>query len=251
MQHGAIPCGIRDRPADEQLDRPATPDTPFTGTKGRRDIMDTRHNDPRANLLQGAVSRRVALRGIGGAGIAAAVGLAIAGRTGSMLGAQQARADQGTDPAAVIDAYVAAANAHDLERILALYADDAVHIFLPTPDGSAGVCLGKEQFRLWYEQSIKDGDRIEVADGTLKTDEDRATFAVRIASGPWKELGLETLEANAEAVVVDGRITTHVVMLTPESVRKLLIARGTIPAPPAERGHIHSGGGGGNMANRR
>lgn len=46
---------------------------------------------------------------------------------------------------------------------------------------------------------------------------------------PW----LETLEATEEAVIAGGRITSHVVMLTPDSVRQLLVARGTIPGAPA------------------
>ena len=95
------------------------------------------------------------------------------------------------DPAAVIDAYIAAVNAGDLEAILDLYADDAVHIFLPTPDGSAGVCLGKEQFRMWYEQSLANGDRVELEDGTLAVDGNQATFVTRISSEPWRKLGLE------------------------------------------------------------
>ncbi len=135
-----------------------------------------------------------------------------------------------SDPAAVIAAYVAAVNARDLEGILALYTDDAVHVALPTPDGSAGVCLGKEQFRMFYEQGVANGEQIAVVDGTLAVADDRVSFLSRLASDPWRELGVDTLEATTEAVVVDGQITTHVVMLTPASVRELLAALGTIPA---------------------
>jgi hypothetical protein len=49
----------------------------------------------------------------------------------------------------------------------------------------------------------------------------------RISSEPWRTMGLESLEAKADLVVIDGRIMTHVVTLTPESVRKLQAARGT------------------------
>ena len=158
-------------------------------------------------------------------------------------GAGPARAAQSDDPAAVVEAYVAAVNAGNLAAILGLYADDAVHIALPTPDGSAGVCLGKEQFGMWYKQSVADKDRVEVVDGTLAVDGDRVTFVARLASDPWRELGIEALEANTEAVVVDGRIASHVVMLTPESVRELLTARGAIPAPPTGSAHLaHTAG---------
>jgi ketosteroid isomerase-like protein len=137
------------------------------------------------------------------------------------------RAAPSDDPAAVIDSYITAVNAGDLEEILALYDDDAVHIFLPTPDGSAGVCLGKEQFTMWYEQSLANRDRVELKDGSLAVDGNQATFLTQITSDPWSKLGLEALEAKADLVVIDGRIMTHVVTLTPESVRSLQTARGT------------------------
>jgi hypothetical protein len=192
--------------------------------------MNTTH-DLRAVSQCGTVSRRAALKGLGGGGLAAALAFRAPIRAGASSEDQIANAlfgpISGDDPAAAIEAYVAAANAGELEDILALYADDAVHIFLPTPDRSAGVCLGKAQFRMWYEQSLANGDRVEVEDGSLAVDGNQATFLAHIASDPWRELGLEALEAHADVVVVDGRIMTHVVMLTPESVRKLQAARGT------------------------
>ena len=61
----------------------------------------------------------------------------------------------------------------------------------------------------------------------LAVDGNQATYVAHITSEPWTKLGLETLEATAEFVVIDGRIMTHVVLLTPESVRTLQAARGT------------------------
>jgi ketosteroid isomerase-like protein len=195
--------------------------------------METQHHTQPTTT--GTLSRRTALRGLGGAGIATALGLAAAGRATLLVGRSgHAGAAPAADPAAVIASYAAAANAHDLDRILAHYADDAIHVFLPTADGSAGICRGKNDFRIWYEQSIVNQDRIEVVDGTLKVDGDRAAFALRMTSGPWTKLGLDALEADAEAVVVDGLIRTHMVMLTPASLRQLLAASGIAPALPAD-----------------
>jgi ketosteroid isomerase-like protein len=178
-----------------------------------------------------AVSRRAALRGLGGAGLATALVVGITGRVGAHTDHSISNARFGAitsdDPTAVIEAYLAAANAGDLEAILDLYADEAVHIFLPTPDGSAGVCLGKEQFRMWYEQSLANGDRVELEDGTLAVDGNQATFLIQISSDPWRKLGVEALEAKTDLVVIDGRIVTHLVTLTLESVRTLQAARGS------------------------
>ena len=180
----------------------------------------------------GAVSRRLALRGLGGAGLAAALAIGLPDRVAAddMHPAAAARlAPADDDQAALIEAYVAAVNSGDLEAILALYADDAFHIALPSPDGSAGVCVGKDQFRMWYEQSLANGDRIEVDDGALAVDGNQAIFVARLSSEPWSKLGVDALEATSEIVVIDGRIMTHVVVLTPESVRRLRAAGGSTP----------------------
>jgi ketosteroid isomerase-like protein len=180
----------------------------------------------------GAISRRLALRGLGGAGLAAALAIGFPGRVAAdhMHSAAAAPlAPAGDDPAALIEAYMAAVNSGDLEAILALHDDDAVHIFLPTPDGSAGVCRGKGEFRMWYEQSVANGDRVEVEEGSLAVEGNQAAFVARVASDPWRKLGLETLRAQTSIVLVDGRIMTHIATLTPESVRRLLAAGGTTP----------------------
>jgi hypothetical protein len=178
-----------------------------------------------------SVSRRTALRGLGGAGVATALAVGLPGRISAHTSHPSATTLFGSiasdDPAAVIEAYLAAVNAGDLDAILALYADDAIHIFLPTPDGSAGVCYGKEQFTMWYEQSLANQDRVELEDGSLAVAGNQATYLTQIRSEPWRTLGLEALEAKADLVVIDGRIMTHVVTLTPESVRQLQAARGT------------------------
>jgi hypothetical protein len=195
--------------------------------------MNAINGDLRTAMVGSAVSRRAALRCLGGAGAAAVLAFGLPVRIGASPDPWIARALAGVassdDPAAVIEAYVAAVNAGDLKAILELYADDAVHIFLPTPDGSAGVCLGKAQFTMWYEQSVANGDRVELEDGSLAVAGNQATFLTQISSEPWRTLGLESLEAKADLVVIDGRIVTHLVTLTPESVRQLQAALGSTP----------------------
>jgi ketosteroid isomerase-like protein len=192
--------------------------------------MDTNMSERRT---ADPISRRATLRGLTGAGLAA---LLAAGRARSACADSGSLVAQGLmvqaashDPRAVIDRYVAAVNAGDLEEILTLYADDAVHVFLPSADGSAGVCLGKAQFRMWYEQSVANGDRIAVEEGTLAVDGGRASFVTRMTSDPWLELGVSALKADAEMVIEDGLIATHMVLLTPASLRQLLAANGMIP----------------------
>ena len=181
--------------------------------------------------LTNSVSRRTALRGLGGASLATALAVGTAGRISAHSDHQMTTvrfaATSGDDPAALIEAYIAAANGGDLEEILALYADDAFHIHLPSADGSPGVCVGKDQFRMWYEQSLAHKERVALAEETVAVDGNQASFRVSISSEPWSKLGLEALEAQSEMVVIDGRIATHVVLLTPDSVRQLQANRDT------------------------
>jgi hypothetical protein len=180
------------------------------------------------HAITNGVSRRTALRGLGGAGIATALAVTasrVSAHTGHTTTTTRFAASSDADPAAVIEAYIAAANSGDLEDILALYADDAFHIHLPSADGSPGVCVGKDQFRMWYEMSLAHDERVALKEGTLAVDGNQASFVVRLTSEPWSKLGLEALEAQSEMVVIDGRIATHVVLMTPESVRQLQAAR--------------------------
>ena len=192
--------------------------------------MNPKTGDLRTPVRTNCVSRRAALRGLGGGSLAAAFAFGAPIRTGASSEDRIAKALFGAvsndDPAAVIAAYLAAVNAGDLEGILDLYADDAVHIFLPTADGSAGVCHGKAQFTMWYEQSLANSDRVELADGSLAVAGNQGSFVTQISSEPWRKLGLGALEAQADLVVIAGRIMTHVVTLTPESVRQLHSAGG-------------------------
>lgn len=202
--------------------------------------LATRHTDLFASppTASRPLTRRTALRGIGAAGLAAA-GVALAGRLGP---AAFATHDPNADPAAVIDAYAVAVNAGNLDAILSCYTDDAIHAALPTPDGSAGVCHGKGQFRMFYEQAIANGDEIELVPESLTVDGERVAFRVRTTSEPWTALGLGALEADSEAIMADGCILTHVVMLTAGAVRQLLVAQG-IAADAGEHEHANPAGG--------
>ncbi|HAV77687.1 MAG TPA: hypothetical protein DCX53_10080, partial [Anaerolineae bacterium] len=61
-----------------------------------------------------------------------------------------------TDPAAVMDAYTAAINAHDVEAALLLVADDAVY------DRPSGQFTGKEEVRTFIEGLIAQDVHVEL-----------------------------------------------------------------------------------------
>ncbi len=69
---------------------------------------------------------------------------------------------QPTDPVAVLEASDVAYNAHDLEAISALFADDAVRQLIPPPSPEAsGIWRGKEEIRAQWQREFALNARVE------------------------------------------------------------------------------------------
>ncbi len=192
--------------------------------------MEAIKGDLRTKRFVSAVSRRTALRGLGGASLAA-LAIAVPGRVGASDGDRIANAlfapVSRDDPAAVIKDYVAAVNAGDLDGILALYADDAVHIFLPTADARPGSVWARTSSACGTSRAWPTATRSNsrTAPSPLTATRPRSSPTSRVNHGP--SSGWRRWKPDTEMVLIDGRIMTHVVVLTPESVRKLQAARGS------------------------
>jgi hypothetical protein len=115
-----------------------------------------------------------------------------------------------------MDAYDLALNAGDVDGALALFADDAV---LTTGQGQFA---GKEQIRTWLEGLVAQNDRIEVAG--RQADGGKVTWQNMFFRADLPALNNEPLEAQAEAVVEDGKIKTFSSILTDASQAKLQAA---------------------------
>jgi hypothetical protein len=188
--------------------------------------MDSFRLDGFAYALAGRLSRRAALRR-GGEALAATALAAGVARVGH---AHAQTTPAGTDPAAVVRAYIAAVNAHDLAAILAVYAPAAVHVVFPPAPGASGIYAGRAQIRTFYEAAIVNRDHLVVVPGTLQVKGNTVTYVKRIASGPWLKLGLGTLDANIYAVVEGNQFAAYIAMITPRDVARLFAATGVIPA---------------------
>ena len=86
---------------------------------------------------------------------------------GVLLATTGGASSQPMDPASVVHAYIRAVNAHNVDAVLALYADDAVHEVMPPPPGATGVYIGKAQIRQFYQQTAANHDHLAVV-GTLR-----------------------------------------------------------------------------------
>jgi ketosteroid isomerase-like protein len=128
-----------------------------------------------------------------------------------------------TDPAAVIRAYTDAANAGDVEAALACWADDATYTVLPATFSGQSVFTGKAQIRSLAEAFVAQHSRTELED--LRVDGGRVTARARSVVDSVRQLGIDALEATAEAIVRDGKIQAATYTFTPQSAALLATAR--------------------------
>lgn len=112
------------------------------------------------------------------------------------------------DPASVIRALDEACNAHDVETVMSLFADDAEVRHTPPPDG-VGVYRGKDQIRRWFEPQLP-GFHVDAHDNQV--DGETVRWSATVTMNLLKEMGhTEPIGARAEAVVRGGRIVSFIV----------------------------------------
>ena len=133
---------------------------------------------------------------------------------GVLLATTAGASSQPMDPASVVHAYIRAVNAHNVDAVLALYADDAVHEVMPPPPGATGVYIGKAQIRQFYQQTVVNHDHLTVV-GTLHVVGNKVIYTKRIASDSFRRFGLATVDAFIVAIVQGGIFTSYTAAFTP------------------------------------
>ena len=118
------------------------------------------------------------------------------------------------NPLSVVQQYDAAWNTHDLEAVMTCFADDAVVTQVPPPpDG--GTYQGKEQIRRWVEAQLP-GFHVDSRDH--HTSGDTVTWTSLVTGDMFRQMGFsQPLEAQAEAVVRDGKIVSFTATNPPVS----------------------------------
>src|SRR5690349_15023172 len=104
------------------------------------------------------------------------------------------------DPVAVILAMNDLCNAGDLERVLALFSDDAVVRNLPAPDPpETGIHTGKQAIRAWLAPQLQ--HHLHVISQNYQAAGDTVTWDTTISEDTLRDAGIESFEVNAEATV--------------------------------------------------
>ena len=130
------------------------------------------------------------------------------------------------DPVSVIKDFDAAWNAHDVEGVLAFFADDAVvRMEPPPPDESGGVYTGKEQIRAGFVEPLMPGFHVESRDHQVAGHQegvgDRVIWASTLSGDLFGQMGADPpVEGTTEAVVQGDKIKAFTATLRlPEAPR--------------------------------
>lgn len=121
-------------------------------------------------------------------------------------------------PESVLRAREAALIERDVEKILAMFADDAV---VTTSSGRR--LIGKDQIRVWVKDQSDRSQREEA--GPRQRDGNKLSWAGKVYREDWQKLGASPLDVIQDAVIEGGKIKMFSTRFTPESASKLEAAR--------------------------
>jgi ketosteroid isomerase-like protein len=127
-------------------------------------------------------------------------------------------ATEATDPMAVAQALTDASNSGNIERVLALFTDDAVIIPVPPPPPPAPeVSTGKQQIREWFEPQMQN---LTVSSRNFQVSGDTVTWDATVSADVFQQMGIDAFDVTAEATVQEGKLSSFTVTQTPETVSR-------------------------------
>ncbi len=109
-------------------------------------------------------------------------------------------------------------NARDADKVLDFFADDAVVRMTPPMPGAPETFTGRDEIRGFVEMLIPG---FRVASKKFRVDGNRVAWHSTVSCDALRQLGLDTGEANSEAVVRGNKITYFNPTFTKETLAKI------------------------------
>ena len=119
---------------------------------------------------------------------------------------------QETDPLTIVNSWLEALNAGDVDAALSYVADDAQIT-------SDQVYTGKEQIRGWYENIVSANGASTLSD--CQVDGETVTCSSVYTDDGLQAMGVDFLEGELVLLVRDGKIQSYTFTMSPESLAKL------------------------------
>jgi len=106
----------------------------------------------------------------------------------------------------------------DIEKIMAMFAYDAV-----VTTSSGRHLIGKEQIRVWVKDQTDRSQREEA--GPRQRDGNKLSWTGKVYREDWQKLGVSPLDVIQDAVIEGAKIKAFNTRFTPESAARLNAAR--------------------------
>ena len=129
---------------------------------------------------------------------------------------------QEPDPMPVINAWLEALNAGDIDGALSYLADDAVVTIVPPAPGTSGVFTGKEEIRGWYETVVGQNGVTALSD--CQIDGETVTCVNTYAEDSFISLGIDSVVAEWVVVVREDKLQSYTFTMSEESLAALMAA---------------------------
>ena len=133
---------------------------------------------------------------------------------------------QEPDPMPIINAWVEALNAGEIDAALSYLADDAVVQIVPPAPGTSGIFTGKDEVRGWYETVVGQNGVTVLTDCQVAGE--TVTCVNTYAEDSFRALGIDSVVGEWVAVVRDGKLQSYMFTMSDESLAALMAAM----APP-------------------
>ena len=113
-------------------------------------------------------------------------------------------------------------NAHDRDRVLNLFADDAVVEMVPPPPGAPPLFRGPDQIRQLVDMLI---GGFHVESSQFHEEGDRVSWFSTVENDGFRAMGLDSADVTCEAVVHDGKVQAFTPRFTPSTVARMRAAQ--------------------------
>ena len=140
---------------------------------------------------------------------------------------------QEPDPMSIINSWVEALNAGDIDAALSYLADDAVVKIVPPAPGTSGVFTGQEEIRGWYETVVGQQGVTTLSD--CQVDGESVTCVNTYAEDSFRSLGIDSVVGEWVAVMREGKLQSYTFTMSDESLAALMAAM-TPPVMPETGG---------------
>ena len=151
------------------------------------------------------------------------------------LKAQIAKAEETSEPLAVVEANIAALNAGDVRGLVATYAEDTVFSSGPLSGGEFDTNTGLAEVLESDLRSIGNNQQITLSNTSVDGNTVRGEFS--LTDDQFSQLGL-SFTGTFEAVVAAGTIKSFTATLSEETQAAFLELFGAPPGPPPQAGEV-------------